>query len=205
MGVSSRAPLALLLPLLAALGLGGCKRLHHTDLTPLDQAGMWSSSVDTLRQFQVNDAEVRQLALARQGGLSDDACVSLVRIAHGRQGAFTDGQAVAGLFGAGLAEDSILELARLNQLGLWAGEAEAMRLANLSDQVILTVARRRAAGEPVLSSAKVADLRNAGLSDKEIIQDIENGTTDEEADAIIARKNYAAGGHSFVPNRGRRR
>ena len=198
--------IAAVLPLLAVAALAGCKKLHHTDLAPLAQAGMWSSSVDQAEQYRLTDEEVHQLSLVRQSGMSDDACLALLRMAHSRPGGtFTDGQAITGLLGAGFSADSILELARLNQLGLWAGEAEAMRLANLSDAVVLSVARRRAAGEPVIASAKVAALQNAGLSEKAIIEDIDNGTTDEQADAIIYKKNYEAGGHTFVPAYRRRR
>jgi hypothetical protein len=192
--------------LLATLALGGCQKFaSRTDMAPLDQAGMWVNSVEQLRQIKVTDAEVQQLALARQAGLSDQSCVELIRIAHGRNQTFADGQDVAGLVGAGFGENSVLALAHLNQLGPWSGEAEVMKLANLSDDVILTVATRRAAGEPVLSSAKIADLRNAGFTDKEIIADIQSGTTDAQADDIIYRKNYLAGGHSFVHQQGRRR
>ena len=92
----------------------------------------------------------------------------------------------------------MLELARLNQLGLWAGEALALRLSGLSDQVILAVARRRAAAQPVLSSVKVSALKNAGLNEAQILADINSGISDQQADKIIAERNYAAGGHSFV-------
>lgn len=191
--------------LASVAALVGCKKLHRTDLTPLDQAGMYFNSVEQLRQIGVTDAEVAQLVPARQAGVSDQTCIQLVQIVHSRHEQFSDGQAVAGLLDAGLAESSVLELARLNQLGLWSGEAQAMRLSGLSDEVILAVAMRRAAHEPVLSSAKVTALQNAGLSEKQILADINGGTTDAQADAIIAERTNAAGGHNFVRQRGRRR
>jgi hypothetical protein len=189
----------------ATLALAGCKRFHRTDMRPLDQAGMWFNSVEQLRQLGVTDAEVLQLVPARQAGVTDQTCIELVRLAHNRHEAFADGPAIAGLIDAGLQEGSVLALTRLNQLGLWAGEAQAMRLAGLSDAVVLAVARRRAAGQPVLSGAKVAALQNAGLDENAIIAEIHRGTTDVQADQIIARRNYIAGGHSFVHQRGRRR
>ena len=106
---------------------------------------------------------------------------------------------------AGVQQDSVLELARLNQLGLWSGEAEALRLSGLSDQVVLAVARRRAAGQPSLSSPKIAALKNAGLNETQIPADINNGVSDAQADRIIAERNYANGGHTFVSQRRRRR
>ena len=165
---------------------------------------MYFNNVEQLRQLGVSDSEVAQLVPARQAGVTDDTCIELVRIVHTRHQPFTDGQGVAGLVGAGVAENSVLELARLNQLGLWSGEAEALRLSGLSDQVILAIARRRAAAQPVLSSAKIGALKNAGLSEAQILADINSGISDEQADKIIAERNYAAGGHSFVRQRGRR-
>jgi len=185
--------------------LGGCKRLQPTDMTQLDQAGMWFNDVAQLRELKVTPPEVQQLVLARQSGLSDASCVEFVRISRAHQEPFASGEAAAGLLRAGLTEDSILELARLNQLGPWWGEAQAMRLAGLSDAVVLAVATRRAAGEPVLSSRKVADLQNAGLTQNEIMAQINRGATDADADEIAIRRNYAAGGHNFVHQRGLRR
>jgi hypothetical protein len=189
----------------AALALAGCSKLHRTDLKPLDQAGMYFNNVEQLRQLGVSDAEVAQLVPARQAGVPDEACVELIRIARARHQPFADGQAVASLVSAGVRQDSVLELARLNQLGLWSGEAEALRLSGLSDQVVLAVARRRAAGQPSLSSPKIAALKNAGFNETQILADINNGVSDAQADRIIAERNYANGGHTFVSERRRRR
>jgi hypothetical protein len=190
--------------LLAALAFSGCQKIHQSDMMPLNRAGMDFGSLEQLRKIGVSDSEVAELVPVRQSGITDDACLQLVRLAHERHQSFTDGQDVAGLRGAGLRQDSILELAQLNQLGLWTGEAEVLRLSELSDQVILAVARRRAAGEPVLSSAKITSLKNAGLSESQILADINSGMNDQQADKIIADKNYAAGGHSFVRETRRR-
>jgi hypothetical protein len=165
---------------------------------------MYFTNVEQLRQLGLSDGEVAQLVSARQAGVSDENCIELVRIAHMRHQLFTDGQAIAGLLDAGVAEGSVLELARLNELGLWSGEALAIRLSGLSDQVILAIARRRAAAQPVLSGPKVAELKNAGLSEAQILADVNSGISDEQADKIIAARNYSAGGHSFVRQRRRR-
>ena len=145
------------------------------------------------------------LSAALRAGLDDTSCIELVRIARAHQLPFAGGEAVAGLLGAGFQQNSILALARLGQLESWAGEAQALRLAGLSDEVILSVARRRAAGQPVLSTAKIADLQNAGLNQNELIAEINRGTTDTDADDIIMRRNYLAGGHTFVHQKGMRR
>jgi hypothetical protein len=161
-------------------------------------------SLDQLRKIGVSDGEVSELVPVRKSGLPDDACLELIRLAHQRHQPFTDGQDVAGLLGAGFQQQSVLELAKLDQLGLWAGEAEVLRLSGLSDQLVLDVARRRAAAEPVLSSAKITALKNSGLSEPQIFADVDSGMTDAQADKVIAERNYAAGGHSFIHQQRRR-
>jgi hypothetical protein len=131
--------------------------------------------------------------------------VDLVRLARDRKQPFTGGDGIAGLATAGLQENSIVELARLNQLASWGGQAQIMRLAGLSDEVILHVARRRAAGQTVLSGVKVAELQNTGISQADLLGLVDRGTTDAEADAFIAHRKALATSHGFVRQRGRRR
>ena len=198
----ARIPLAAMLVLAA---VAGCGNARHADTTPLDQGGMYFNGVEQLRQLKISDAEVQQLVAARAAGLDDAGSIELVRIARAHQQPFAAGDTVAGLLGAGFQQGSVLTLARLGQLESWAGEAQALHLSRLSDDVILSVAKRRAAGQPVLSTAKIVDLQNAGLSQTELIAEINRGATDTEADDIIMRRNYYAGGHTFVHQRGMRR
>src|SRR6266849_3997676 len=119
----------LVLAALAAVGGVGCKRLHPTDTAPLDKAGMWFRSIEELRRLAVSDAEVAELVKAREAGLSDAGCIELVRLARGHRGhqqPFASGNAVADLRRVDVSEATILELARLDQLGVWAGEAQAI-------------------------------------------------------------------------------
>jgi hypothetical protein len=190
---------------LVLAAVGGCSNARHTDMTPLDQGGVYFKGVEQLRQLKINDAEVQQLVAARAAGLDDASCIELVRIARAHQQPFAAGDTVAGLLGAGFQQSSVLTLARLGQLESWAGEAQALRLSRLSDDVILSVARRRAAGQPVLSTRKIVDLQNVGFSQTELIAEINRGATDTEADDIIMHRNYYAGGHTFVHQRGMRR
>ncbi len=191
--------------LLAVLSLAGCKRLRPTDTGPLYQAGMWDESIRELRKLSPTNDEITDVARAREAGLSDAACVELVRLAHERKQPFSSGDAVANLVSAGVAERTILELARLDQLGLWSGEAMAMRLAGLSDQVILAVARRRAAGLPVMSGSQLARLQNVGMSEPQLLGLIAQGVTDAKAEEIIAYRERALAPSGFVRQRGRRR
>ncbi|MGA8767206.1 MAG: hypothetical protein WB559_09310, partial [Candidatus Acidiferrales bacterium] len=89
-------------------------------------------------------------------------------------------------------EETILELAKLNQLGLGAGELQAMRLAGLSDAILLEVARHRAAGKPVLAGASLASLKNAGVRELTLLELARRGVPDSQAAAIIAFRRHGA-------------
>jgi hypothetical protein len=191
---------AALLGLLAALS--GCKSAPKVDPSPLEQAGMYFNNVAQLRDLNLTQDEVGQLAQARQAGLSDEDCVALINLSRKHGLPFHEGETIAGLLRAGFQESSVMALVRLDQLGL-AGEAQIMKLAGLSDDVILALARRRNAGQPALSSAKAAALRNVQLTNAQILAVVNNGYTDAQADAIIAQRSRAAKG--FIRQTGRRR
>jgi len=193
--------------LILLLPLAACKHAEQQSNTQaLDEAGMWSNSVSELRSLNVSNAEIGELTQARQGGLSDPSCVELIKLARGRQQPFSGGQRIADLLAAGASEQTVLELASLNQLGLWAGEAQALRLAGLSDKVILALAQRRSQGLPVLSGEKLAGLKNSGASETVILDFIRKGTSDERVAEYIAQREHASGGMGWVyQGRSRRR
>jgi len=186
--------------LVGLLTLSACSRAQPAaaDTIPLDQAGMWANSVEELRALKISNAEISELAKARQAGFSDPSCVTLIKVARSHQKPFADGQSVVSLISVGSSEQTVLELARLNQLSLYAGEAQAMRLAGLSDTVVLGVAQRRSQGLPVLSGDKLAALKNAGVNDAELLDMIHKGVTEEQASRYISQRQNAAGGHGFV-------
>jgi len=181
-------PAALALSIL----LAACRHIVPVDTVPLDQAGMSYDAIQQLRALDITAPEVADLARARAGGLSEGSCLEAVRIFHGRHQAFHAGEAMAGLAGAGMSEASILDLARLDQLGPDAGEFQAMRLAGLSDAIVLEVARHRAAGQPVLAGASLARLRNSGLRDATLLELARRGVPDSETPAILAGRRHGA-------------
>jgi hypothetical protein len=182
--------------------LSGCKSAPKVDPSPLEQAGMYFNNVAQLRELNLTQDEVSQLAQARQAGLTDEDCVALMQLARRHDRPFTEGETLAGLLRAGFRESSVMALVRLDQLDM-AGEAQIMKLAGLSDEVILALARRRNAGQPALSSAKAAALRNVQLTNAQILDAVNRGTTDAQADAIIAQRTRAA--KTFIRQRGTRR
>ena len=124
-----------------ALLLSSCKPAQKADTDQSDQMAMWLDSVPQLKTLNVSNAEIGELTTAHQAGLTDPSTVVLIKLARDHKQQFADGQSIANLLNAGSSEQTVLELARLNQLGIWAGEAQAMRLAGLSDKIILAVAR----------------------------------------------------------------
>ena len=175
--------------LLFAMALPACQR--RADERPLDEAGFGFSAIRELHELQVIDPEVAELVKAKQAGTSDAACVELIRIARSRNRPFASGDAIASLRRAGMGEQSALELARLDQLGLWVGEVQAMRLAGASDAVILALARRHAAGQPTLSGPSIARLRNAGVTEVTLLDLINRGATDAEAEKYLQSRRPA--------------
>jgi hypothetical protein len=183
-------------PLCFALALvlssAGCKHVQPLDTKPLDGAGMDYNTIKQFQSLHVTAPEVAELTTARAAGFSDDSCVAAYQISHSRGEAFNSGQAIAGLVKAGMREQTILELDKLNQLGLGAGELEAMHLAGLSDAVVLQVAKHRAEGKPELSGASLASMKNAGLRESTILELATRGIPDSQAAAIITSRRHGA-------------
>jgi hypothetical protein len=175
-----------------------CNPAQKPDTEQADQMAMWLDSVPQLKTLNVSNAEVGELSKAHEAGLTDPSSVVLIKLARDHKLPFADGQSVADLLNAGSSEATVLELARLNQLGPWAGEARAMRLTGLSDKIILAVAKRRSQDLPVLSGEKLGELKNTGASDAVILEMIQKGDSDKTVSDYIAQHDRAAGGHKFV-------
>jgi hypothetical protein len=184
--------------LAGVLLFSSCKTKQQTDTQAVDQTAMWLNEVPELKSLNVSNAEIGELSKAHDVGLSDPTCLELIKLARSRHVPFADGQSVADLLAAGSSDRTVLELARLNELGLWAGEARVLRLAGLSDKIILAVAQRRSAGLSVLSGEKLGELKNSGASDAVILDMVEKGVSENQASAFIAQRERAAGGHRFV-------
>jgi hypothetical protein len=185
--------------LLAAVALAcSCKPAQKPDTEQADQMAMWLDSVPQLKNLNVSNVEITELNKTHQAGLTDPSAVVLIQLARDHKQPFADGQSVADLLNAGSSEETVLELARLNQLGAWAGEARAMRLTGISDKIILAVAHRRSQGLPVLSGKRLGELKNTGASDAVILDMVQKGLSDEMATRFIAQRERAAGGHNFV-------
>jgi hypothetical protein len=200
--MKSRALLLGVSVLLAA----GCKHHVLTDYRPLDQAGMWSSGLEQLKKLDTSDSEVAQLVKVKQARLSDDACVALVAAAHERKHPFSSGDSTANLAAAGYSEAQILDIARVDQLDSISGDAVALRLIGLSDGFVQFVLQRRLQRRPTLGTPQIARLKNTGLTEKHILDQIKSGITDAQADREIAARESArnSAGGGFVRVHGRK-
>lgn len=168
----------------------GCHRVLPVDTTPLDSTGMSFDTIKQLQGLKITSNEVPEIAKARHAGFSDDACVEATRMFHSRGQNFDAGDAIVSSIHVGFSDDTILELAKLNQLGFEVGELQAMRLAGLSDEIILEVARHHAEGKPVLSGASLADMKNAGMRNSTLLELARRGLPDSQAEAIVSLRHH---------------
>lgn len=169
-----------------------CERARGVDTQPLSQAGMSYDSVKQLQNAKVTTAEITDILTMRDAGFSDDDCVQIVQVFHGRGQIFDSGNAVAGLIQAGVGDQTIFALANLNQLGRSAGEFEAMHLAGLSDAILLEIARHRSQGKPALSGVTLARLKNTGLRGSTLLELARRDIPDSEGTAIISFRRRGA-------------
>jgi hypothetical protein len=192
---ASRAPLAsaaLAAAVFVAIFAAGCHPAALVDTKPLDSAGMSYDSIQQLKDLKITVPEIMEVATARQAGFSDAACIEVFKLYRGRNQAFDAGDDIAGLMRARVSEDAVLEIARLNELGPFSGELEAMRLAGLSDAILLEVTRHRAAGQPVLAGASLADLKNSGMHESTLLELVKRGIPDSQAAAILSYRRHGA-------------
>jgi hypothetical protein len=166
---------------------------------------MWSSGLEQLKTLNTSDSEVGQLVKAKKARLSDDACIALVAAAHEHSHPFTSGDATADLAYAGYPESQILEIARADRIDSISGDAVALRLIGVSDSFVEFVLQRRLQGRRTLGTVEIARLKNTGLSEKQIMDRINEGMTDAQADREVANReavrNHAGTGFQRVHGR----
>lgn len=184
----------------------GCHQHPLTDYRPLDQAGMFSSNIEQLKGLNVSDYEIAQVIKAKHAGLSDDSCVELVSTAHVHKHLFISGESAADLAGARFTEQQILDIAHADLLDAISIDAVTLKLIGLSDSTVQLVLQRHLDGKQVMASAEISRLKNTGLTERQILDRINAGMTDEQAEKEI-RSREAARNHkdtSFVRVRGRK-
>jgi hypothetical protein len=188
------------------IALAGCKAKPKIDYTALDQSGMWSSNLAQIKKMNVSAAEVAELTKLKRAGASDPLCLSLLKSARDHNHEFASGDSVIELSSAGYTDAQILEMAQADKLEALSSDAVMLKLIGLSNSTVQIVIQRREQGLPTLTSAQIGRLKNIGESETKILELINQGLSDQQAEAYVA-KLESARNHShteFVRNRGRR-
>jgi hypothetical protein len=188
----TRRALWSVLILLSFVLLASCDDLRLLDTKPLDRAGMTYDTIKELKSLHISSAEVGEIAKVRNAGLSDGDCIALLRIFHQRSKPFTAGDAVAGLYLAGMSEGAVLGLANLDQVGVGVGELQAMHLAGMPDELVLDVARDRSLGKSTLSGAALGTMRNLRMENSTLLLLVQRGTPESDGLLIIAQRRRGA-------------
>jgi hypothetical protein len=184
----------------------GCHQHPLMDYRPLDQAGMNSGTIERIKTLNISDTELQQLVRLKGAGVSDDTCVTLISTSHDHKHSFSNADSVANLLNARYTESDVIKYAQADKLDTISGDAVMLRLIGLSDPTVTALVQRDLQGLPTISSAAIGRLKNTGLSEKQILELIAQGITEQqaenEANAREAARNHA---HTdFVAVRGRK-
>jgi hypothetical protein len=171
---------------------GGCSRLKPVDTSQLENSGMSYEAVQQLDTLKISTAEVGEMAKAKQGGFADDDCVEILKIYRNANRPFDAGDAVAGMVQSGMSDADVLQLARINELGLGWGELQAMKLAGMSDAIVMEEARQHANGKSVLSGATLARLKNAGVHESTLFKLLQRAVPESRGREIVAYRRRGA-------------
>jgi hypothetical protein len=197
---------SLILLAVCVLAVCGCEKKPQVDYHQLDQSGMWSSNLDELKKLKVSQTEITQLTKLKQSGASDELCLSLLKAARAHQHEFTSGESAVELSSAGYSDAQILEMAQSDQIDMLSGEAITLKLIGLTNATVQEIMHRRVQGLPTLTSEQIGRLKNTGMGEKQILEVIDRGMSDKQAETFIAQRE-AIRDHSntgFVRTRGRK-
>ncbi len=184
----------------------GCHQHPVMDYRPLDQAGMNSGTIERLKPLNISDLELQQLVHLKASGVSDDTCVTLISTAHDHKRMFSSSDSVANLLNARYTESDVVTYAQADKLDAISGDAVMLRLIGLSDSTVETLLQRDLQGLPTISSAAIGRLKNTGLTEKQILERISEGMTEQQAEQEVTSRE-AARNHAhtdFVRARGRK-
>jgi hypothetical protein len=186
--------------------LAGCQKQAKVDYASLDQSGMWSSSLDEVKALNPSSMEIAQLTKLKQAGASDDLCLALLKAARAHNHEFSSADSAIDLSRASYSDAQILEMAQSDQIDILSGEAVTLKLIGLSNPTVQDIIHRRIQGLPTLTSEQIGRLKNTGMSEKQILDTMNQGLSDQQAETLIAQRE-AARNHSntgFVRVRGRK-
>ena len=97
-------------------------------------------------------------------------------------------------------------MAQSDQIDILSGEAVTLKLIGLTNPTVQSIMHRRLQGLPTLTSEQIGRLKNTGMSEKQILEVINQGYSDQQAEAFITQREVVRN-HSntgFVRVHGRR-
>jgi hypothetical protein len=196
------------IPLLAVAALlaCGCNRRSKPEPPTLESTGMYASSIELLKKENLKEVEITQLIRLKQANASDQLCLDLVKAAHDHHHDFSSADSAVELSHAGYVDAQILEMAQSDRIDILSGEAVTLKLIGLTPPTVQAIIHRRVEGLPTLTSEQIGRLKNTALSEKQILALIDQGLTDQQAEAEITKRE-AIRNHSntgFVRVRGRK-
>src|SRR5262249_11401916 len=131
--------------------------------------------------------------------------VALVRIAHEHQHPFTSAESVRSLAGARFSDDRILQIAETDKFDSIGGDAVMLHVMGLSASTVDYLLDRRLKAERTMAVGTIADLKNAGLTERDLLYRIQQGMTDAQGEAeASARQKAMARNTGFKRVQGRR-
>jgi hypothetical protein len=87
-----------------------------------------------------------------------------------------------------VAEGTVLGLVSMDQVGLGAGDLQAIHLAGLLDELIVDIARDRAAGKSTLAGAALGTMKNLRMDNATLLELVRRGTPEPDGPQIIAQR-----------------
>jgi hypothetical protein len=185
-----RRPLAFPAVVLFAF-LAGCESHPLTDYRPAVAAGIFSGTVEDLKKLNASDAEIAEVIQLKKAGIGEDTILALVHIAHEHRHPFTATGSVTSLAGANFSEARILQIAQTDQIDSIGGDAVMLHVIGLSDPTVQMLLDRRLKNIPTMTVGTIADLKNTGLTEKDILYRIQGGMTDAQGEAEAAARQRA--------------
>lgn len=185
--------------------LAGCESHPLTDFRPAVAAGVFSGTIEDLKKLNVTDAEIAEVIQLKQAGISEDTILALVRTAHDHHHPFTATGSVTSLANANFSEARILQIAQTDKIDSIGGDAVMLHVIGLSDPTVQMLLDRRLKNIPTMSVGTIADLKNTGLTERDILYRINGGMTDAqgEAEANARQKAMARSNTGFKKITGR--
>jgi hypothetical protein len=187
-GACARTIIGLAAAFVSVFSLAACDGFQLLDTKPLDRAGMSYDSIKEMKGLHISQAEISEIAKVREVGLSDVDCVAILRMFHQRNQPFDAGDAIAGLYESGVSEGTVLGLVSMDQVGLGAGDLQAIHLAGLPDELVVDLARDRAAGKSTLSGAALGTMKNLRMDNATLLELVRRGTPEQDGPRIIAKR-----------------